>query len=318
MLLLGRVIEGIGLGLIAVIAPAAIALWFKPDRVGLPMGIWATWMPVGSAIAYNITTPIQASFGWQGVWWFGTALGLISFIVYALFVTCPPVTDKNKITAKKTYPEISFTQGLKTPAIWLLAIGLFGPTFGTIGYTTWSPVYFNEVFFIDAVKANFFTSVVYIVKIFGALSCGWVLSRVKDRNLVLIGASVLATIVYPIGFTLGSAGLILPYVILIGFVPAYVAATTFASAPTAVPSPALAGLAMAAVMVGQNSATLIAPPLMGAVIERTGSWAAAGIPMLVVMILSTAALLIYYRIKKLTTGSSYDKEKIENALLQKS
>ncbi len=317
MLLLGRIIEGIGLGLIAVIAPAAIAIWFKPDQVGLPMGIWATWLPVGSAIAYNVTTPIQASFGWQGVWWFGTILAIISFIVYALFVTCPPEADKNSSIANSANSEISFVKGLKNPAMWLLAIGIFGPTFGTIGYTTWSPVYYNEVFFIDAIRANFFTSVVYIVKIFGALSCGWFLSRIKDRNVILIGASIFATLIYPIGFSLGSASLILPYVILIGFIPAYIAATTFASAPTAVPSPSLAGFAMAAVMVGQNSATLVAPPLMGAVIERTGSWSAAGIPMLIVMILTTSALLVYYRLSKQAAGRLRDKEKAKTALLQK-
>ena len=41
-MLLGRVIEGISVALIAVLAPTTISLWFPPRERGIPMGIWAT------------------------------------------------------------------------------------------------------------------------------------------------------------------------------------------------------------------------------------------------------------------------------------
>jgi MFS family permease len=47
-LLVGRVIGGVSVGLLAVVAPAAISLWFEPHVRGMPMGIWATWVPVGT------------------------------------------------------------------------------------------------------------------------------------------------------------------------------------------------------------------------------------------------------------------------------
>ena len=37
-----RLIEGSGMGLIAMIAPAVIAMWFPPEKQGIPMGIWVT------------------------------------------------------------------------------------------------------------------------------------------------------------------------------------------------------------------------------------------------------------------------------------
>lgn len=40
LLIFSRVIEGSGMGLIAVVAPAAIAMWFPAERQGIPMGIW--------------------------------------------------------------------------------------------------------------------------------------------------------------------------------------------------------------------------------------------------------------------------------------
>ena len=67
-LLISRVIEGTGMVLIAVVAPAAVGLWFPSERRGVPMGIWATWVPVGRIIMYNAAPPLGTAFGWQAVW----------------------------------------------------------------------------------------------------------------------------------------------------------------------------------------------------------------------------------------------------------
>ena len=39
LLLVSRVVEGVGMGLIAVVAPAVIALWFPSEKQGMAMGI---------------------------------------------------------------------------------------------------------------------------------------------------------------------------------------------------------------------------------------------------------------------------------------
>ena len=97
LLLGGRAIEGIGLGLIAVIAPAVISMWFPPEKRGTPMGVWASWVPVGSFIIYNLATPLLGSFGWQGIWWFGAAFALLAFVIYAVTVSAPPATERRTI-----------------------------------------------------------------------------------------------------------------------------------------------------------------------------------------------------------------------------
>jgi MFS family permease len=47
-LLASRAIEGIGTSFMAVLAPAIIAQWFTARQRGTAMGIWATWVPVGT------------------------------------------------------------------------------------------------------------------------------------------------------------------------------------------------------------------------------------------------------------------------------
>ncbi|HSR34953.1 MAG TPA: MFS transporter, partial [Anaerolineae bacterium] len=49
-LLLGRTIEGIGGALIGIVGPAAISAWFQPQERGVPMGIWAAWVPLGNVL----------------------------------------------------------------------------------------------------------------------------------------------------------------------------------------------------------------------------------------------------------------------------
>ena len=66
-LMAGRLIEGAGSGLIAIIAPAAISAWFPARERGMPMGLWATWVPVGNVIMFNLAHPLMEPFGWRSV-----------------------------------------------------------------------------------------------------------------------------------------------------------------------------------------------------------------------------------------------------------
>ena len=48
IILLGRIIEGIGFGLVSVAAPSAIGQYVAPRMMNIAMGIWSTWIPVGA------------------------------------------------------------------------------------------------------------------------------------------------------------------------------------------------------------------------------------------------------------------------------
>ena len=83
MLLVGRVVEGVSIGLISVVAPTAISQWFEPRERGMPLGLWATWVPVGNVIMFNVAHPLLNTFGWRAVWWFGALLCLVALVVSA-------------------------------------------------------------------------------------------------------------------------------------------------------------------------------------------------------------------------------------------
>jgi MFS family permease len=65
--LFSRIIEGGGMGLIALMAPAVIAMWFPPQKQGSVMGIWTTWLPVGYVITFMLAPTTAASASLQAV-----------------------------------------------------------------------------------------------------------------------------------------------------------------------------------------------------------------------------------------------------------
>ena len=56
-----RILEGVGSGLMGVAAPATISMWFPPEQRGAPMGIWATWVPIGTVMVYNLAPALSSS-----------------------------------------------------------------------------------------------------------------------------------------------------------------------------------------------------------------------------------------------------------------
>ena len=52
-LIVSRVLEGVGAGLITVAAPMTISAWFPPEKQGFPMGLWASWQLVAQALCFS-------------------------------------------------------------------------------------------------------------------------------------------------------------------------------------------------------------------------------------------------------------------------
>ena len=89
-LLASRRIEGLSFVLMMVAAPAIVSLWFSAEERGAPMGVFATWVPVGSMIVLNAAPALESAFGWQAVWWFGCLYGVMGFLVFWALVRVPP------------------------------------------------------------------------------------------------------------------------------------------------------------------------------------------------------------------------------------
>lgn len=288
LLLIGRVIEGVGLGLIAVIAPAVISMWFPPERRGTPMGVWASWVPVGSFIIYNAATPLLNAFGWQSVWWFGALFALVAFVIYAVTVSAPPGVEA--AGDRPHAPGGSFGKMLLNPASWLLALTFGAFNFAFMGFATWSPTYFNQGLGLDLATASFYASLGSLAVIPSTFIAGWLLDRVRNRYLVMTAALVICGGLLFWCFQLGRADVIVPYTVLLSFVAGFVPTATFTLAPETMPDPRWAGLALGIVSIGQNTGMFFGPPIVGGLIAG-GNWAAGVIPPVLAAAIGVAAAI---------------------------
>ncbi len=140
-LLLSRVIEGIGIGLIGVTAPAAIAMWFPPDRQGAPMGLWATWVPVGTLVMYLFAPALAAANGWQMVWWVGAGYALLAGVIYALFMRQPPALRQPGLADPH---DQNILKAISNRNIWLLALTFACFNLIFVGFATYFPTFLHE------------------------------------------------------------------------------------------------------------------------------------------------------------------------------
>jgi MFS family permease len=289
VLLLGRLIEGIAIGLIGVVAPAAISAWFEPRERGLPMGIWAAWVPVGNVIMFNIAHPLQAAFGWRAVWWFGAALAAVALVVYLLVVGPPPGARDQQAPG-----VAAFAAALRNPTAWLLGFCFATLSFCLIAYNTWAPAYLTETLGVPPPAASFYASLIFLAGIAGNVAAGWAINRTGRGNAVLLVAFVLSTLAFAPSFSLAQVAWVAPYMLGLGFLTNFIPTSTFTLAPETMPRRELAGLALALVSVGSNAGVLVGPPVIGALVSG-GNWALGSLCFVAVMALGSAAAVLVWR-----------------------
>jgi MFS family permease len=276
-LLASRVLEGVGMGLVTVVAPASIALWFPREKQGLPMGIWATWVPVGSIIMYNLAPALESSVGWQAVWWSGAGFALVAFGLYGLLMRLPPSLAGNPRSEQTglvddTPPKLA--EVLANRNIWLLALEFGCFNFVIIAFATFFPTFLSTERDYSLAQAGFIASLSNAVALGSAPLAGWLSDRIGSRRLVLAIPFLIIGAMMTLPFNLAGSAFYV-FMMLLGFVGAAIPTATFAAAPEVAGKPQLVGLGLAVVALGQNLGMVIGPLLFGMLVETRG-WAVAG------------------------------------------
>jgi predicted MFS family arabinose efflux permease len=272
MVLLGsRVVEGLGMGLMGVAAPATIAMWFPPDRQGTPMGIWATWVPVGSVVIFNLSPMMLPWFGWQSIWWAGAGFAVVMIIISGWLITRPPGQEANSFQS----PAMSnLRQALANRDIWLLALEFACMNFAMVALSTYYPTFLNKVRGYSLGEAGFLASVTSLAVLFSAPAAGWFSDKIHSRRLVL-ALPFLASAIWLI-FPFHAVGWqITVFMVLQGLFLGAIPTATFATAPEVMGKPEWAGLGLAVVLLGQNLGQLLGPIFFSQMVGSFG-WAIAG------------------------------------------
>lgn len=270
--LVSRVIEGAGVSLTAVVAPAVIAMWFRSEERATPLGIWATWVPLGSTAMLIVAPLIARAAGWRSVWWFGAAFALLAGVLYYLFVRSGPSGAGGGRPASRITTS-DLWRVLRNRDLWLIT-ALFGSfDLVLIGFLTWAPSYLNSERGVDLAHASFIVSLVTMLNLVSNPLAGWLSDRIGSRKWVGVIPQFLMGLLWPLTLTLGE-GSFTALMIAIGFISGFVPTAVFAGAVDAVGDERLGGMAMAVVQVGQNAGFLLGPLIVAWLVQSAG-WTTA-------------------------------------------
>ena len=275
MLLASRVIEGIGTSFMAVLAPAIIAQWFSERQRGTAMGIWAAWVPVGTAAMLLVAPSLAQSSDWRAVWWLGAAYALAATLLYLAFVRPAPRAEmeSDAVSAEEPAPVVTSAQVMRNRDIWLLAAAFGAFNAAVIGLSTYLPTFLTSQRGLPLTQAALLSSIVTLITIVSAPAGGVLSDRIGSRKRPFLVGFILSIVLLPLVGAVNITGLIV-LVIVQGLVLGLIPTNIFAAAVEAAGDERQGGAAMAVIMVGQNAGMLIGPIIVGALAESVG-WPAA-------------------------------------------
>lgn len=286
-LLVSRTVEGLSFVFMMVAGPAIISLWFRAHERGAPMGLFATWVPVGSMVILNAAPALESAFGWQAVWWFGCLYGVLGFLVFWGLVEVPQVVspaadNPGPATANPGSPESLLTSvriALSNRNVWLLGLLFFCFTMVFPGFLNNMPTYLNLVRGYTLGQAALIVSLSSLATIVGCPLMGLLSDRIGSRKKVYTAALLIVAVLWLFPYHLTGAAIPL-FLVVFGVVAGALPTMIFTSLPEVVPRPELAGIGMGGVVTLQNLGLLIGPVMFGRIVQVSGNWALAGYAMI--------------------------------------
>lgn len=288
VLLVGRFIEGCSLSLISIIGSVTIPQYFKGKKLGLPMAIWATWFPIGSALSSVVSSRIGYGFGtWRASWWMGAVLAAIALVVFAAVVrensddeSAPtPVPSADQPVPPKKQSD--FLLGIKNLPAWFVGLYFATLLITYTGFLSFTTEFFSAAYGMAKADAGALTSLGYWFTVVGGAAAG-IVSRLRRSNSLkgqlvqIVLCAVLSVMVYPFGFLVPKS-MIVPFLFVCGLIYGYTCGVAFGTVPHLVSHPRLTGIGMGIIFTCQNTASFFASPVIGACVNG-GNWSGAVIP----------------------------------------
>ncbi|MGI6032729.1 MAG: MFS transporter [Coriobacteriales bacterium] len=269
MLMVSRIIEGAGFGLMGVIGVAAITPWFPDEKRGLPLGIWAMWVAVANAITPTLDTIIAENTGsYVNVWWFFFAFDIAVLILFLAVYREPsdPYIDEAE---KKGEVKFSYKELFSNKVVWILGTLFFleeGAFIASQGFmTSYVTSHLNAPLIVGSalVSAGAIWGACF-APIAGAIS-----DKIGSRRKILIFCMVCA-VLFGLGvFTVTNLWLYVIVIVLNGFVGGGVSSMLWASCTETVPSHLVSG-ATATLACMQSCGMFLGSMFMGNVIAAIG------------------------------------------------
>ncbi|HTM47381.1 MAG TPA: MFS transporter [Bryobacteraceae bacterium] len=260
-LLFWKIFVGLGTGASFVAGARYIATLFAGPRLHLAQGLYGGSILMGSGFVIFAVPLLFAAIGWQGAFFSTAALAAAAWLVWMFLTPAPPAL------AHKPAPLAGM---LSNPQLWLLGIVQMASFGLVIVVGVWVTTYLSRSFHIPMSAAGRIGSLVLLMGIGtrplgGALVPRWGARRTMQVSLALSIAACLAFGLGGESLARASAG-----VLLLGLGCGLPYAAVFNRAAALYPG--RAGAAMGLVNMLGIVMILAAPPLIGQMVEWSGTF----------------------------------------------
>jgi len=264
ILMFSRFIEGMGVGIISVLGPMVITMWFKPEERGLPMTIWTSWMTISQAILFFSASPLVKHFTWRGLWWLGIIACAISIVLYSMFVSEPHKVEPQNVTSDRQ----DIVQGVKSLSTWIMALAAFLFTLCSFTFVSWIGNSWARNANIPLNHVTPLIGYVYLFEIVYMVIIGFVLDRIPNKKLFGLVAAVIYGIIGLISFNFTkSYAMIWVMIVLFPFFDGSLPSVIYTLAPLTEKDSRYSPQAISIMNIGLNAGTFLAAPLSGALVD---------------------------------------------------
>ncbi len=273
VLMASRFVEGVGIGLIGVAAPSCVTIWFPRKMRGVALGIWATWVPVGSVLSFNVVPALAIAGGWQLPFFAIAGVCAVAFILFAAVFTMPQGASADMGIEGSLKESFAY---LKNRRIWILGAVFFLFSFATIGImNTYYNTFLETQLGMDAQRASFLSSLIMAISIVAAPLTGRISDKVPIGRKYIVGI-VMMVILLPTAFFMFNTGasamaVMWAVIVLQGIGGGMCGGSLRPMAPIVMPQTAMgATMGMAIMQFCQNMGSAIGSPLFGACMSSLG------------------------------------------------
>ena len=273
MLLILRVIEGLGFATITVAVPKLVVDATGPHDRDLALGIWSTYMPAGMALAMVVTPLLLEPIGWRGIWLVGAGATLVVALLAFAGTTRRRWPDQPQRDSAAGFDWAGVRATLPRGALWLYAGAFVLFTVQWFAIAAWLPTFLTETQGRSELAAALFSALVVGTNAVGNMVGAWLLHRGASRWSLVASANAIMGVTAALtlaAFIPEDAKI--PLAIIFSMGSGVLPAAAFSGAATHAPKPQLIAMASGFIIQGAAIGMLAGPPLMAVVVGGLGGW----------------------------------------------
>jgi MFS family permease len=284
MMLIGRLILGLGGSFIIPTTATMIARWFKREELGKAMGIYGINLPFATILAFPSASFFAISYGWRFPFYIGLGIGIIVIVIF-LALAREGIFVKNK-------REISTKKAISNIEIWKIGIVWLFFNAAALSFTTWAPKLFETFRGMSNVDASFLATILMWTALIFVPVYGWLSDRTGKRKFFVIVGSLSMMLAF-ISIALTSNLALIVSILALGVFAASIPPIA-STLPAEILGPTLASVGFGITGICMNIGVALTQPLMGFILDTTKSYT---VSLLVMALFSASGALMAYTLK---------------------